>query len=211
MVEYGWGARSIDVATWQASERKEGPSMWGHDRVWLSKEDNAKARALRLKNAADGFRRPVQVMDGNYEVMSGVCPWWDSVKVTNRRAIINKFRGEHGRPCRRQQRPHAQDRRIRLGSDLRADSGRGARADKASHSRFARLRHLWRQPRMVPHPARARSKRSMRRARPRSGAPTGSCLRRMRRWSTARRCRASSSTTCTARPCCMSARSRCRR
>jgi 2,3-dihydroxybiphenyl 1,2-dioxygenase len=80
MVEYGWGARSIDVATWQASERKEGPSMWGHDRVWLSKEDNAKARALRLKNAADGFRRPVQVMDGNYQVMSGVCPWWDNVK-----------------------------------------------------------------------------------------------------------------------------------
>jgi poly(3-hydroxyalkanoate) synthetase len=80
MVEYGWGARSIDVATWQASERKEGPSMWGHNRVWLSKEDNAKARALRLKNAADGFRRPVQVMDGNYQVMSGVCPWWDSVK-----------------------------------------------------------------------------------------------------------------------------------
>ena len=58
MVEYGWGARSIDVATWQASERKEGPSMWGHDRVWLSKEDNAKARALRLKNAADGLSPP---------------------------------------------------------------------------------------------------------------------------------------------------------
>ena len=80
MVEYGWGARSIDVETWQASERKEGPSMWGHDRVWLSKEDNEKARALRLKNAADGFRRPVQVMEGNYDVMAGVCPWWDAVK-----------------------------------------------------------------------------------------------------------------------------------
>ena len=80
MVEYGWGARSIDVDAWQASERKEGPSMWGHDRVWLSKEDNEKARALRLKNAADGYRRPVQVMDGNYEVMAGVCPWWDAVK-----------------------------------------------------------------------------------------------------------------------------------
>ncbi len=80
MVEYGWGARSIDVDSWQAFERKEGPSMWGHDRSWLSPEDNAKAGALRLKNAADGFRRPVQVIDGNYEVMSGVCPWWDSVK-----------------------------------------------------------------------------------------------------------------------------------
>jgi len=80
MVEYGWGARSIDVDTWQASERKEGPSMWGHDRVWLSQEDRAKARALRLKNAEQGFRRPVQVMEGNYEVMTGVCPWWDNLK-----------------------------------------------------------------------------------------------------------------------------------
>jgi 2,3-dihydroxybiphenyl 1,2-dioxygenase len=80
MVEYGWGARSIDVDAWQATERKEGPSLWGHERVWLSKEDNAKARALRLKNAAEGYRRPVQVMAGNYEVMAGVCPWWDAVK-----------------------------------------------------------------------------------------------------------------------------------
>jgi 2,3-dihydroxybiphenyl 1,2-dioxygenase len=83
MVEYGWGARSIDVDTWQASERKEGPSMWGHERVWLSEEDRAKARALRLKNAENGFRRPVQVIDGNYEVMAGVCPWWDNLKSRN--------------------------------------------------------------------------------------------------------------------------------
>jgi 2,3-dihydroxybiphenyl 1,2-dioxygenase len=80
MVEYGWGARSIDPDNWQAYERKEGPSMWGHDRVWLSREDQAAARKLRLENAAKGFRRPVQVMEGNYETMSGVCPWWDSVK-----------------------------------------------------------------------------------------------------------------------------------
>ncbi len=80
MVEYGWGGRLIDVDTWQAYERKEGPSMWGHDRKWLSAEDQAKARELRLSNAANGFRRPVQVIEGNYEVMPGVCPWWDSVK-----------------------------------------------------------------------------------------------------------------------------------
>jgi len=80
MVEYGWGARLIDVDAWQAYERKEGPSMWGHDRNWLSAEDQAKARSLRLANAANGFRRPVQVLEGNYQVMSGVCPWWDSVK-----------------------------------------------------------------------------------------------------------------------------------
>ncbi len=80
MVEYGWGARDIDVQNWSACERKEGPSMWGHDRTWLSDEDQAAARRLRLKNAADGFRRPLQVVEGNYQVMSGVCPWWDSVK-----------------------------------------------------------------------------------------------------------------------------------
>jgi hypothetical protein len=79
MVEYGWGARTIDIEHWQAYERKEGPSMWGHDRCWLSATDNAKARALRLANAANGYRRPVQVIDGNYQVMSGICPWWDSV------------------------------------------------------------------------------------------------------------------------------------
>ena len=80
MVEYGWGARSINVDNWQAYERKEGPSMWGHDRSWLSKADQAAARNLRLENAAKGFRKPVQVIEGNFETMTGVCPWWDSVK-----------------------------------------------------------------------------------------------------------------------------------
>jgi 2,3-dihydroxybiphenyl 1,2-dioxygenase len=80
MVEYGWGARSIDPDTWQAYERKEGPSMWGHERAWLPAEQQEAARKLRLENAAKGLRRPVQVMDGNYHVMQGVCPWWDSMK-----------------------------------------------------------------------------------------------------------------------------------
>ncbi|MEA2905175.1 MAG: hypothetical protein QOI12_2562 [Alphaproteobacteria bacterium] len=79
MVEYGWGARSIDPQTWQAFERKEGPSLWGHDRAWLPPEQQATARKLRLENAENGLRRPVQVMDGNYQLMPGVCPWWDSV------------------------------------------------------------------------------------------------------------------------------------
>jgi 2,3-dihydroxybiphenyl 1,2-dioxygenase len=79
MVEYGWGARTIDVESWQPYERKEGPSLWGHDRRWLSAADNGKARELRLANAANGYRRPVQVIEGNYQVMPGSCPWWDSV------------------------------------------------------------------------------------------------------------------------------------
>ena len=80
MVEYGWGARSIDPDTWQAYERKEGPSLWGHDRTWLSAEDQASARALRLQNAASGMRAPVQVMEGNYNLMAEVCPWWDRMR-----------------------------------------------------------------------------------------------------------------------------------
>ena len=54
--------------------------MWGHDRKWLSPKDQAAARKLRLANAEQGMRRPVQVMEGNYQLMPGVCPWWDSIK-----------------------------------------------------------------------------------------------------------------------------------
>ena len=80
MVEYGWGARSIDPASWQARERKEGPSMWGHERTWLPPEQREAARALRLRLAAEGLRQPVQVMDGNYQLQPGTCPWWDGMK-----------------------------------------------------------------------------------------------------------------------------------
>ena len=80
MVEYGWGARSIDVDSWQPSERKEGPSLWGHDRAWLAPELRQEAQDMRIANAQAGLRRPVQVIDGNYDVMTGVCPWFDSVK-----------------------------------------------------------------------------------------------------------------------------------
>jgi 2,3-dihydroxybiphenyl 1,2-dioxygenase len=80
MVEYGWGGRSIDPATWVANERPEGPSMWGHERTWLAPDQRDAARALRLGLAAQGYRRPVQVMEGNHQLAPGVCPWWDSVK-----------------------------------------------------------------------------------------------------------------------------------
>ena len=80
MVEYGWGGRLIDTENWQPNERKEGPSFWGHDRSWLSPELREEARQMRLKNAADGLRRPVQVLEGNHQLMPGVCPWFDSVK-----------------------------------------------------------------------------------------------------------------------------------
>ncbi len=80
MVEYGWGARNIDVENWQASERKEGPSLWGHDRAWMAPEQRREAQAMRIANAQAGLRRPVQVIDGNFDLMPGVCPWFDGMK-----------------------------------------------------------------------------------------------------------------------------------
>jgi len=80
MIEYGWGGRAIDPTTWKSFERNEGPSLWGHERYWASEEFRANALRKRLENGEKGLRAPVQVMDGNYEVMQGACPWWDEQK-----------------------------------------------------------------------------------------------------------------------------------
>ncbi len=79
-VEYGWGGRSIDPPTHTPVEMACGPSLWGHDRDWLTSERRAEARALRLQAAADGLREPVQVVDGNYQLAAGTCPWFDRVR-----------------------------------------------------------------------------------------------------------------------------------
>lgn len=78
MMEYGWGGQDIDPQTWQPFECDYGPSLWGHDRSWLTSEGRLKARALRMAAAEKGYRAPVQVMEGNYKLMRGVCPWWDA-------------------------------------------------------------------------------------------------------------------------------------
>jgi 2,3-dihydroxybiphenyl 1,2-dioxygenase len=78
LVEYGWGGRSIDPANWTPHERTEGPSLWGHDRMWLPVEAREQARALAMQVAASGIRVPVNVMDGNYLRAADVCPWWSA-------------------------------------------------------------------------------------------------------------------------------------
>ena len=79
MIECGWGGREIDLQTWKPVEMHEGPSLWGHERVWLPPEDREVAREMRMRAAASGLRAPVQVMEGNYRLMSGTCAWWDGV------------------------------------------------------------------------------------------------------------------------------------
>ncbi len=80
MIECGWGGREIDPATWQPYEMQDGPSLWGHERVWLPEKDREVAREMRMNAAREGLRAPVQVMEGNYKLMSGTCAWWDGVK-----------------------------------------------------------------------------------------------------------------------------------
>ncbi|MGY3621283.1 VOC family protein [Bradyrhizobium sp. USDA 10063] len=80
MIECGWGGGEIDPATWQPYEMQDGPSLWGHERVWLPAKDRELAREMRMHAAAQGHRAPVHVMQGNFKLMSGTCPWWDGVK-----------------------------------------------------------------------------------------------------------------------------------
>jgi len=82
LIEYGWGGRSIDPATWTPHERTEGPSLWGHDRSWLTPEGREEARDLRIRAAEAGTRIPVQVVEGNHQLAPGVCPWWDATVAT---------------------------------------------------------------------------------------------------------------------------------
>ena len=107
--------------------------------------------------------------------------------------------------------PQTRARAVRLGADLRADPKNEVRerlkllmldslgcALYGAELQWSRI--------LQRHARRARHHRGVRGV----GHPRG-CPRRTRRSSTARRCRASSSTTFTARACCMSARSCCRR
>ncbi len=80
MVECGWGGKEVTPGAWTPTEVTVGPSLWGHERAWLPAEQREAARAMRLKAAADGQRMPVQVIAGNYETLSGVCPWWDAAR-----------------------------------------------------------------------------------------------------------------------------------
>src|SRR6202795_1356749 len=57
MVECGWGGREIDPATWRPFELQDGPSLWGHERVWLPPTEREVAREMRMRAAAAGLRR----------------------------------------------------------------------------------------------------------------------------------------------------------
>jgi 2,3-dihydroxybiphenyl 1,2-dioxygenase len=85
MVEYGWGGRSIDPDTWTPKEVVEGPSLWGHERMWLPPEGRKLSRDLRMKVASEGLRIPVDVQEGGYKIAPGTCILWDQIGEARRR------------------------------------------------------------------------------------------------------------------------------
>lgn len=76
-VEYGWGGRLLDVPNHVPEEMTKGGSLWGHDFVGADSELRAKRRQARMDAAESGLRQPVHVIEGNYQLAPGVCPWWD--------------------------------------------------------------------------------------------------------------------------------------
>lgn len=72
-VEYGWGGRMIDPATWKPHETFDGPSLWGHERLYMPEDMRARLRNMRLDAAARGVRVPDPVPDPVN------CAWLDAV------------------------------------------------------------------------------------------------------------------------------------
>lgn len=67
MVEVGWGGRDIDDASWEPGLVTLGPSLWGHERLWLPEEKRAEARQMRQRAAAEGAGAPLHVAPGEFE------------------------------------------------------------------------------------------------------------------------------------------------
>ena len=85
MIECGWGGREIDPATWQPIEMHDGPSLWGHERVCCRRKTAQSPAKCGCAPPRRGLRAPVQVMEGNYKLMSGTCAWWDGVSENSSR------------------------------------------------------------------------------------------------------------------------------
>jgi 2,3-dihydroxybiphenyl 1,2-dioxygenase len=58
-VEYGFGGRVIDPAAWQPHETFDGPSFWGHERLYMEPDLRQRMREIRMDAAARGLRAPV--------------------------------------------------------------------------------------------------------------------------------------------------------
>jgi len=80
LIEHGWGGREVGP-DWQPVELKSVASFWGHQGLFESLGEAPRdAPPPPPMPAPEPNHAPLQVIEGNYERMSGVCPWWDAVK-----------------------------------------------------------------------------------------------------------------------------------
>ncbi len=68
-VEYGWGGRTIDPASWTPHETVDGPSLWGHERLYMQEAMRTRLREMRMNAAVKGIRAP----------LAPDCPWLDTI------------------------------------------------------------------------------------------------------------------------------------
>ena len=81
LIECGWGGREVDDAAWRPLEMTTVGSYWGHRGLFQSLGDDPSAgQTPPLMPPPVARRAPLQVIDGNYQRMNGVCPWWDQMR-----------------------------------------------------------------------------------------------------------------------------------
>ena len=79
LIEHGWGGREVGP-DWSPTELKSVGSFWGHQGLFESLGDGPPPPDAPPMPAPDPNWAPLQVIDGNFQAMSGVCPWFDSLK-----------------------------------------------------------------------------------------------------------------------------------
>lgn len=61
MIETGWGGRLVDMLQWKP-EKMKAPSLWGHERQWLTPAARQEAAKQVAALAAQGVLEPVEVV-----------------------------------------------------------------------------------------------------------------------------------------------------
>ena len=70
-VEYGWGGRSIDPHSWQPHQTSDGPTLWGHDRLYeMPADQRRRLHEMRLSVGSRGIQAPSPPVN---------CAWLDAV------------------------------------------------------------------------------------------------------------------------------------
>lgn len=83
LIEHGWGGREV-YPDWQPNELRSVGSFWGHQGLFESLGDGPPPPDAPSMPTPEPNWAPLQVIDGNYHRMSGVCPWWSRLVAARR-------------------------------------------------------------------------------------------------------------------------------